>query len=70
MANHLSNPVMQHFSDPILAGIDVASLGVIFSYWANLLEHPIALLGTTLVAIWYAICIYEALERRFKKKGK
>lgn len=60
----------QHLHNPILAGLDVVSAVSIIGYWMDFLTHPIAVIGSFFAATWYAILIYEFIERRLKRDRK
>lgn len=60
--------VHSHFSNPVIAGVDIATVGALVAYWINLVPHPVSTVSTALAGLWYAFCLFEALERRYKEK--
>jgi hypothetical protein len=56
-----------HFHNPILAGIDLLSGIAIVGWWFDVIAHPVGTIATALAGVWYAYCLFEAFEKRFKK---
>lgn len=59
---------MSHFHNPIFLSLDVASAGAILAYWTDFTAHPVSTVSTALAGLWYAYCLYEAIEKRWKKR--
>lgn len=55
------------FTNPVLAGVDIVSAAAVISWWFDVLVHPVGVISTAVAALWYGYCLYEALEKRFKK---
>ena len=51
----------------MIAGLDAGAVVGIVGYWTGGLDHSIAIVATALGGLWYAYCIFEALEKRFRK---
>lgn len=58
---------MIHFQSPVFLTMDVASAASIFLYWTDISSHPVSVISTFLAGCWYAFCLYEAIEKRWKK---
>jgi len=61
----------EHFHNPVYASVDIISVSTIASYWAgyihDMLTPTLATLSLGLSAMWYAYCLYDAIEKRVKK---
>lgn len=61
----MGDPV-QHFHNPVLAGLDLLSAIAVVGWWFDILHTPIGVISTALAACWYAFSLYVALEKRIK----
>jgi hypothetical protein len=62
----IADPV-QHFTNPVLAGIDAMSALAVIAWWFEFLHGPIGTLSTACAGAWYAYSLYAAIEKRRKK---
>ena len=57
----------QHLSNPLFLSLDALSAFAVVGWWFDALAHPIGIISTALAGAWYAYCLFEAIEKRFKK---
>lgn len=62
----VGDPV-EHFTNPVLAGIDIMAAMAVVGWWFEILHGPIGTLSTAFAGLWYAYNLYAAIEKRLRK---
>jgi hypothetical protein len=60
---------MHHYT-PIRAGLELSSVGTIAAAWMDKLPTVLTCIATAISALWYAYCLYDALQKKKIKRKK